>query len=491
MNTTISKFSLLAAFLLVAIGSGTGCRKELLTALPENQLAEAVSFETPDRFLSLLNGIYAQCKQGSFLGSRYTVFTDVRGEEFLNETGNGVTGLQTWNHTLVESTNEVNYIWNAGYQTINSINIYLEGAQANSRNLGNDALLANYLGEARFIRALCYHSMVLLYCRPYTDGNGANLGLPLRLKAERLAIDNDLARSTVAEVYAQILDDLNYAETNLPQSYTPATDVRNTTRAHKNAAIALKARVYLGMGRYADALAEANKLVPAAAPFKATTGIQHELQANVKTVFTNYTTTESIFSFPFTTNNLPGTQNALGYYYNPTPRGNGEYSLNKAGSGIVADSVGFAVSDDRRGLIIIHTNNKPYLNKFAAGPQSTDYAPILRYAEVLLTAAESEARVNGVNQRAVDLLNAVRTRSKGTAYALTDFADADALVAAILKERRIEFLGEGLRNFDIMRLNNPFPAKANVASIPSSSNTYIWPMPSGERQVNKLLQPNP
>jgi starch-binding outer membrane protein, SusD/RagB family len=486
MNTKIFKFSLLAAFLLVAIGSGTGCRKELLTALPENQLAEAVSFETPDRFLSLLNGIYSQCKQGNFLGSRYSVFTDVRGEEFLNETGNGVTGLQTWNHTVVESTNEVNYIWNAGYQTINSINIYLEGAQANSRNLGNDALLANYLGEARFIRALCYHSMVLIYCRPYTDGNGSNLGLPLRLKAERLAIDNDLARSTVAEVYAQILDDLNFAETNLP-----ATPASATIRAHKNAAIALKARVYLGMGRYADALAEANKLVPAAAPFKSPTGVAHELQANVKTVFTNYTTTESIFSFPFTTNNLPGTQNALGYYYNPAPRGNGEYSLNKAGSGIVADSVGFAVSDDRRGLIIVHTNNKPYLNKFAAGPQSTDYGPMIRYAEVLLTAAESEARVNGVNQRAVDLLNAVRTRSKGSAYALTDFADADALVAAILKERRIEFLGEGLRNFDIMRLNNPFPAKANVAAIPSSSNTYIWPMPSGERQVNKLLQPNP
>jgi hypothetical protein len=486
MNTKIFKFSLLAAFLLVAIGSGTGCRKELLTALPENQLAESVSFETPDRFLSLLNGIYSQCKQGNLLGSRYTVFTDVRGEEFLNETGNGVTGLQTWNHTVVESTNEINYMWDAAYQTINSVNIYLEGAQANSRNLGNDALLANYLGEVRFVRALCYHSLVLIYCRPYTDGNGSNLGLPLRLKAERLAIDNDLERSSVAEVYTQILDDLNYAETNLP-----ATPASATIRAHKNAAIALKARVYLGMGRYADALAEANKLVPAAAPFKAATGVAHELQASVKTPFTNYTTTESIFSFPFTTNNLPGTQNALGFYYNPAPRGGGEYSLNKAGNGIVADSVGFAVSDDRRGFIIIHTNNKPYLNKFPAGPQSTDYAPILRYAEVLLTAAESEARVNGVNQRAVDLLNAVRTRSKGSAYALTDFADANALVAAILKERRIEFLGEGLRNFDIMRLNNPFPAKANVAAIPYSSNTYIWPMPSGERQVNKLLLPNP
>ena len=477
----------MAAFLLLAIGSGTGCRKELLTALPDNQLAETVSFETPDRFLSLLNGIYSQCKQGNLLGSRYTIFTDIRGEEFINETTNGVTGLQTWNHTVVESTNEVNYIWNAAYQTINSINIYLEGAQANSRNLGNDALLSNYLAEARFIRALCYHSLVLVYCRPYTDGNGNNLGLPLRIKAERLAIDNDLARSSVAEIYAQILDDLNFAETNLP-----ATPASAAIRAHKNAAIALKSRVYLGMGKYTEALAEANKIVPAAAPFKAATGVANELQANVKAVFsTPYTTTESIFSFPFTTNNLPGTQNALGYYFNPAPRGNGEYSLNKTGAGIVADSVAFAVADDRRQFVFIHTNGKPYLNKYPAGPQSTDYAPILRYAEVLLTAAEAEARTAGVNQRAVDLLNAVRTRSKGTAYAIADFADADALVNVILKERRIEFIGEGLRNFDIMRLNQPFAAKATIGEVPASSSIYIWPMPSGELQVNKLCQRNP
>lgn len=485
MNTNIIKYPMALLLLLLAMGgTTTGCRKELLNALPENQLAEAVSFETPDRFASLLNGIYSQCKQGNFLGSRYTVFTDVRGEEFLNETGNGVTGLQTWNHTVVESTNEVNYIWNAAYQTINSVNIYLEGAQANSRNLNNDALLKNYLGEARFIRALCYHNLVLLYCRPYLDGNGSNLGVPLRIKAERLAIDNDLARSTVAEVYNQILDDLNFAEANLP-----ATPVSATIRAHKNAAIALKARVLLGMGRYGDVLTETNKLVPAAAPFKAASGVAHELQASVKTVFTNYTTTESIFSFPFTTNNLPGTQNALGYYYNPAPRGNGEYSLNKAG--IVGDSAAFAGNDDRRQFVLIHTNAKPYLNKFPAGPQSTDFAPILRYAEVLLNAAEAEARANGLNQRAVDLLNAVRTRSKGKAYAIADFADVNALVNAILKERRIEFLGEGLRNFDIMRLNNPFPAKSNVALIPSTSSTYIWPIPSGELQVNKLCQRNP
>ncbi len=488
MNSNKLKNPFLAGFfLLLAITLPNGCKKDLLNSLPENQLAADVSFETPDRFLSLLNGIYSQAKSGFLLGSRHLVYGEIRAEEYLNETGNGVTGLQTWNHTLVESNNEVNNVWNAAYQTINSVNVYLDGAQANRANLNNDALLSNYLAEARFVRALCYHNLVTFYCKPYADGNGSTLGLPMRVKAELLAQDNDLARGTVKDVYDLILDDLNFAETNLPVT---ATGLNAVTRAHKNAAIALKARVYLGMQRYADAITEGNKLVPAAAPFKAATGVAHELQASIKNVFTTpYTTSESIFSFPFTTNNLPGTQNALGYYYNPAPRGNGEYSLNKLG--IIGDSATFAGNDDRRQFVLIHTNMKPYMNKFPAGPQSTDYAPILRYAEVLLTLAEAEARVNGVNQRSLDLLNAIRTRAKAKVYALADFADANALAAAILKERRIELLGEGLRSFDIMRLLLPFPAKANVGEILPTRSEYVWPIPSGELATNKLCQRNP
>ncbi|MFM8489600.1 MAG: RagB/SusD family nutrient uptake outer membrane protein, partial [Bacteroidota bacterium] len=113
---------------------------------------------------------------------------------------------------------------------------------------------------------------------------------------------------------------------------------------------ALKTRVYLGMQRYGDVITEANKIVPAAAPYKAAFGVAHELQAAVKNVFTTpYTTTESIFSMPFTTNDLPGTQNGLGSYYNPGPRGIGDFSLNPAG--IIGDSVTFAGNDARRQFV--------------------------------------------------------------------------------------------------------------------------------------------
>lgn len=468
----------------------TSCKEDLLDPIPQTSISDATAFETPDRIKQQINGLYATMKVGNFYGGRFLVYQDIRGEEFLNETTNGVTGLQTWNHTLVASTNEVNNLWNAVYSTINRANVFLEGLEANKAVLKDDKLAANYLGEARLIRAVSYFSLLSLYARPYADGNGSKPGVPLRLTAQKGPGDNDLARATVAAVYAQILDDLNFAEQNLPLNYTTA--FLNTTRAHRNTAIAFKTRIYLHMGRYADVITEANKIVPASAPFKAAAGVAHELQADVTKVFaTPFTTTESIFSMPFTENNLPGTQNGLGSYYNPGPRGIGDFSLNPAG--IIGDTINFKSVDARRKFIFrASATAKPYLNKFPLGPQHLDYAPVIRYAEVLLNLAEAISRTTGVDQRAIDLLNAVHKRSDATTtYAITDFADATALNNALLRERRIELLGEGFRSLDVTRLLLPIPGKANVNAINPSQSEYIWPIPTGELNVNKLVEPNP
>lgn len=481
-------FKVAAALVLLTGVFVSSCDKDKLNPEPLTFFSDLAVFSDPSRILAQVNGMYASAKSGQFLGGRYYIYQDIRGEEFLNELTNGVTGLQTWNFTVNDGSNEVNNLWNAAYATINGANVFIEGLEANKAVLNNDALANNYLGEARFLRALSYYSLLTLYSRPFTDGNGAKLGVPLRVKAEKGPANNDLARSTVAAIYEQILGDLNFAETNLPSNY--ATAILNTNRAHKNSAIALKTRVYLSMGRYADVVTEGNKLVPTAAPFKAASGVAHELQADVTNVFkTPYTTTESIFSMPFTENNLPGTQNGLGGYYNPGPRGAGDYSLNPVA--IIGDAA-FAATDARRAWIFTGTNNKPYLNKFPTGPVHTDSAPVIRYAEVLLNLAEANARTSGVSQRAVDLLNAVRGRSNPAGvYTTASFANADELINAILTERRIELLGEGFRSIDIMRLGQPFPAKASVTAVPPSSNAYIWPIPSGELSVNALCEPNP
>jgi starch-binding outer membrane protein, SusD/RagB family len=351
-----------------------------------------------------------------------------------------------------------------------------------------------YIAEARFLRGISYYYLLQLYSRPYVDGNGSRPGVPLRLKGEKGFDGNDLARSTVAEVYDQILADLNFAEANLladnaaSGTYLPAS---NVTRAHRNAAIAFKTRVYLTMGRWNDVITEANKIVSANAPFTATSGVPHALAANIASVFAPpQSTTESIFSFPFSTLDPPGTQNQLGYYYLPpvAGQGNGEYFLNP--NGIIANT-GWKTTDARRSFITTSGANR-YLTKYPTGTPYTDNSPVIRYAEVLLNLAEAITRsTNSVDARAVALLNAVRGRSDATTqFTAGSFATSNDLISALLLERRIEFLGEGLRSIDLMRLNMPIPGKGTISAVNPSDPNYVWPMPSTELNVNTLLERN-
>jgi hypothetical protein len=426
--------------------------------------------------------MYAGVKVGTFYGGRYFNYQDVRGEEFINESSNGVTNLQTWNFTVSSSTNEVTNLWGAAYAAINRINVVLKGID---NAPVSDEIKNQYRGEARFLRALVYHSLVTIYARPYTDGNGDKPGVVIYTEPQTSIGENNKERSTVAEVYSLIVEDLNFAEANLPQSY--GSTALNVTRAHKNAAIALKTRVYLHMGDYNNVITEGNKLVPVAAPFVAPTGVQHKLEANIAAVFgAGGQTLENIFSFPFTTLDLPGTQNSLNQYYSPgapAGSGNGDYSLNTT-SGIVANAQ-WTATDARRAFNQV-AGNKTWLRKWTA---NENYVPVIRYAEVLLNLSEALARTNGLDTRAVALLNAVRQRADA-ATVLAPVSQED-LINMILTERRIELLGEGFRSRDLMRLGLPLPAKGTAPAVAATDNQYIWPIPQSEILVNKSITQNP
>ncbi|GAB3872421.1 RagB/SusD family nutrient uptake outer membrane protein [Hymenobacter segetis] len=491
---------------LLAAGAFSSCQTDKLSPVPVTLFSDKVVFDTPARVELQANGMYSYVKVGTFLGGRFQIFNDIRAEEFLNRASNLVTGTAVWNHTLYEgSQNDVINTWGAGYAAINQINVFLTGLDANAAKFVPPIFPAdyankvkNYRGEAQFLRALCYYSLLQLYARPYADGNGGKLGLPLRLRGEVDDTGNDLARSSVAEVYTQILTDLDAAEGNLPLT-NGASLFTNTTRAHRNTAIALKTRVYLSMGRYADVIREANKLVPATAPFVASSGVANGLNSSVVTVFTQENT-ESILSSPFTTADGPGTQNQLAYYYLPpgstngVPNGgNGEYGLNTAAGGILA-SPAFAATDARRTNFVQVVGGESFLKKYPNGSNTStpyvDKAPIIRYAEVMLNLAEARVRsTNSVDPQALLLLNAVRTRSNPTG-AYTTFASAADMLTAMLLERRIEFLGEGLRNIDIMRLLVPIPGKGSVSAVNPTDLLYVWPIPASELSTNKLMVRN-
>lgn len=497
MKTILNKkIAVAACAALLALGAAS-CESDLLDPAPESVLAAEVVFDTPSRIRLQINSLYTFVKAGAFYGGRHQIFSEIRADDFIVQTSNNVTGYSVWNHTLTEaSVNDVVNLWSAGYAAINQANVFLAGLDSNATKFVPPIFPAefatttvnNYRAEARLLRALSYYGLLQFYARPYADGGGTQPGLPLRLQAETDLDNNDLARSTVGQVYDQILADLNYAEENLPLTYGANASTLNVTRAHRNTAIALKTRVLLAMGRYSQVITEANKIVPAAAPYAAPTGVANALNPSVAAVFTfPQETAESILSFPFTAQNTPGTQNQLAYYFLPggTAGGNGEYALNSAG---ILGNAAWSATDARRVNFVTRTSTgTPFLTKYPNGSTSTnpylDKAPVIRYAEVMLNLAEAEARVSGPNKRALDLLNAVHTRSDTVAY-------EQATVENILLERRIEFLGEGLRNSDIMRLNAPIPGKSSVSAVAPSDPLYVWPIPAPELQTNALMTRN-
>lgn len=475
----------------------SSCDKdELLNPEPTTLITDVTAFNTVDRIQNQVNGLYSSLKASSFLGSRYFIISDIRAGDFISTNLNAATGATSYQLNAETTTDEVGDIWAAGYQAINASNVFIDNMNEIGMEVTGEELGANFIAEARLIRALAYYYLLQLYARPYWDGQGGKSGLPVRLEGITEPGNYDLARSSVAETYGQIIADLDFAEANLPEQY--GSGFLNTTRAHKNTAIALKTKVYLSMGDYGNVITEGNKIVSASAPFTTESGVSHELTGSFTAIFEPpYTTSESILSMPFTSQDSPGT--ALPNWYLPgtgdggTPSSNGDggYSLNPDG---IPSNTGWTQTDERRDFLLVGpTSGKLWLTKFSQASPYTDYAPVIRYSEVLLNLAEALARSGSVDSRAVELLSAVRNRSDAsTSYGPSDFSNSEALLDAIFTERHIEFLGEGIRNADIMRLGIPIPAKPahSVGASDPSDYNYIFPIPIDELNLNNLMENN-
>jgi hypothetical protein len=487
----IIKGSIILALILLI----TGCTKdEWMNPVPTTAVYDQFAFDTKARIEEQVNGIYASLKSGQHLGGRFQIYNDVRCDNFLPRSSNLVTNFATWNHTVISSTNEVQNLWGAVYSTINTVNLFLEGIAAAWDGGKLDGVITQaeydqYKAEALTVRAICYFDLMQMYSKPYHMGNGANRGVPLRLTANKTREGNDMAPSTVAQVYDQILQDLDDAEPLAKADF--ANTSLNITRVHRNTIIAYKTRVYLHMHDWDAVATESAKIVPDVAPFTAKAGVAHTLNASYMATFASPNVTkESIFSLPHTSSSNPGTQNFLAHYYQA---GSSESYYLVTGAGSL-----YAAMDatDVRKTSMGTTSGRVYIMKYTDRSTRTDWSPVIRWAEVLLNRSEALVRAgDAVTQEAVDLLNAVRTRSFATGgYTLASFATVDDFITAIMLERNMEFLGEGIRNMDLMRTGQTIPGKSSadfgtVSDILPTAQSYIWPVPDSELSYNGLMTP--
>ncbi len=526
--------------LLGTVMLAVSCEK-VLDVQPFNAFTDESVFTTSARATLALNGVYDAAQTGgpSLAGRGYPFGAatiqqgDNRGEDMVN--------LQafyqiTYQGTYTPFTANNNSMWDNTYGMINKANIAIEGfKKAAASGVLTAATATQFEAECRFLRALGHHELLIHFARPFLDGNGAALGVPYRDYAvtggESLERLQKEARPTVAAAYAKLLEDINFAEANLPVTNSGGAVIR----AQKSAAIALKQRVLLHMGQWANAVAAGNALIPTtinpATPTSARSLVgNHALTAtpNGSFGFTggNSITSENIFSVkndPLDNGSVNGAPAAM--YGSTDLLGRGLVCV----SPIIWNNAGWLADDLRR--TTLYRNGGTAIGRAIMTTKYTDYSgrgdntPIIRWAEVLLNQAEAEARVaTGVSQRAIDLLNMVRNRSlpsTANQYTASSFASRTELVRAILLERRIEFLAEGRRWPDIHRTaQDPItelrasgiPAKVTnggvtgttlaqygigVAvtlgqpAIPYSDFRFIWPIPAIEVTTNPVIVQNP
>lgn len=518
-----------------------GCKKKLEEIQPYSLFTDASVFTTVERINLAINGVYDAAQSGFYagavdrgypFGAANVEMGDNRGEDALNLAAFYQITYQATQTTT--SANNVNY-WNSLYRLINFANTCDEGlARAASGGVITNEIATVAQAEMRFIRAWSHHELVTYFSRPYLDGNGNKLGIPYRdfavTSGAAVTEVRTVPRPTVAQNYDKILADLDFAIANLPVQQSIASNRK--IRAEKATAIALKQRVLMHMGRWTEAKAEGDKLIPATVtpltPASVTSPIGgNKLMATPHAPFVaNSLSDENLFSIKNDPNDNPNINAALPSMY-------GAANLGARGlvaiSPIIWNRTEWLVGDLRRvHLYVAGTNinsrQSVFTTKYPDYVQRGSNNPIFRYAEVLLTQAEAEARIaTTVSQRAIDLLNVVRNRSipdpATNQYTAASFASKTALLQAILWERRIEFAMEGKRWQDIHRLSNDavaelrptgIPAKvANgadgaaiygfgvalpsslQAAIPYSDYRFVWPIPLDEITQNPIVEQNP
>lgn len=226
----------------IILFSSYACKKSALYPALESSVASSQNFISSDRIIALVNGLYTTIRSTALYGGNYEIYNEVKCDNWINATANSNATYQTWTETVSSTSSEVTSLWAQCYLAINDCNVFIDGMNNGGTAVVGTALATNYIGEAKFIRAAAYYALLQMYCQAYTLNGGTSPGLPLRLTGNSVYGNSALAPVSVAAIYAQVIADLNAAETSLPLTYADAST--NTTRAHRNTAIAFKTRVY-------------------------------------------------------------------------------------------------------------------------------------------------------------------------------------------------------------------------------------------------------
>ena len=352
--------------------------------------------------------------------------------------------------------------------------------------------------EAHFMRAWAYFDLVRAF------GEVPKIDFKVYNPAQA-----NVAKSSVAQIYALIDADLQFASANLPLQWEPLYIGRVT----KGAANSLAAKTYLFRNQWATALAKAEEVINSS---------QYDLITPYSKLFTEEgeNSLESIYEIQnFESSN--GSQTFSNSFVNyQGVRGSGDWDLGWGWNAPTQNLVSFyETGDPRKNATILFSgqadqfgqtvppspplarsywNNKVHTNpvrRAATGDRFGAWLnmPVLRFGDVLLMAAEAANEAGGGpnTTKALQYLERVRARARGGAAVLPAITTTDQaqLRDAIRRDRRAELAMENERFFDLVRWGIAVSTFQALGKNYENKHRYLpLPQPAIDKSGNVLIQ---
>lgn len=438
----------------ILAASLSSCVNDWLDVAPSDGTDADAALTSSSDLDAARTGMYKALKGNSSLvdyyGQQFFVYGDVHaGDDYqYNNLGgsNRASFYYDMNYQTASEFNTSTVSWQSPYVVIGRANRIIAAAEGGklSDAVEAKAKIEQYAAESKVLRALAHFDLVRIYGKPYTEDQGASLGVPL--VTEVLESNAKPARSTVAEVYTQVVKDL----TEAISSNALATETEPGYVSVWGAK-AILSRVYLNMGDYANALSVAEDIIK-------NSGAALWTRDQYFKAWDASTPNESEFLFRL---------NVAGSDDNNDLNGIGNLQQRDGYKEMVAtkkfvDMLTSDPKDVRNDMFLpakaekevaVYGTNKVFLNKLrgqGGDLRNVTIVPIIRLSEVYLTAAECAFR-NNDKTKAVEYLNDL-VKNRTTTEASLATVD-NITLDRILIERRKELIGEGQRYFDALRNN--------------------------------------
>lgn len=523
--------NILVIFILLGLVS---CSDSFLERNPTDSTTSEVLLKSKEGCELALNGIYATAMY-SYVQYYVPYFNEARADD-LNFTQDGpYTFINIFNYNQGLADNNVAYnIWPKAYQIIDAANLII-----NNELIGitEQEIRDDYIAQAKTMRALAYLDLLNAFSKPVHVNSGDNLGVPLIVVSDYG--NDDEVRSSVIEIYRLIYDDLKSAAILIGNGMNPE-------RANLALVHGLLTRMYMNLAGPIGSsnsyqLAEGVNITSEQALEKA---VEHANQAlDVVQPSMDFTELENGISRVLSESILVA--RAISDEYNATGTHCAQWDSNNNASKTVrvyTETVDLFEDEDMRlkyfydyfswtenydkyvgagydhvdasaleiskgQFISLHGHR--IFGKFTPsdyfvedlddlldnGVGNISYTNglgdfnIMRASEIALLKAEACKRLNR-HEEALQSFELVNNR-----YFTTPSNRTNVTLAEIQLEKRLEFLGEGIRMRDLLRWGNDFSRPSSTLStvqdVAFDDYHMQLPIPDSEIKINDNIEQNP